>query len=481
MFMATRELKNTVKLTKIRLSNSRKQFMWTFIALIILIGGNLIPSIIGVFAQSDSVAKYSLQDYSIPFIFGFLVFLIIDNVMYRANNRFYSVYPQTNTSRYLSTQGLHYLYLFGICAALALMYLIQYSVFAVIAIFHSNVKLVYNFNAGFVVSGLFVLIMYISIVNEVVNLISVLIRKFRIYAILSFVFLFAAVVGNLVTSIELFKAAFGFLLFEGNLALFFLKGAALWAVLFYASFFINRHTSYYKSGFTLSKPAIAVIGAIGVVAVIILPLILFRINTSTGAAKIAVVGEAESSYDGVYNGTNGSVDPYVGNNGSVNSGANSGLNSGASNNPFINEIVIDASAIPKGSAVNVIAPNIIINESENGYSSSGGRNMDMHDLFIDRDTLERFNGEKIIVSYSLPQIEFNFYNTARLANPKLTAYLDGSTLYVDYSYDKNVKAVFIPVWSFMWQFDGFKGKGIFQEQGGFQTGGGPGIVVIRAE
>jgi len=441
MFMAKSELKNAMQLTKIRLDNTKRNRVWFLLIILTVILGNLIPSLISIFKQTNGVAEYRLQDYSITFGVGILIAITIMACSYKTTNQFYSVYPQTNNSRFLSSQALWYIWILCVAVVSLLIYVIQYSVLAVIAAYQANIILVYNFDLGFVISGFFVLIVYLAIITAIITLIAVLIRKFRIYAILSFVLFAAFVITNVPKMIELFKVIFGFLIFESNPALFILKGIILWVVLFGVALFINKHTVYYESGIKISKTIIAVITVIGIITIGVTPFLFYNTTTSQS------VSEREDKTSELYRWY---------------------------------EIVIDASAIPNGSTINVVAPNIKIMNTTNEFITYDGENMDMY-LEFDKDIFSNFNGEKIIISYCLPTLMIDYYELSKLANPKLATHLEGNTLYLDYSYDKNIKAVFIPVWSFMWQFDGFKGRNIFKEFNGSAYGSGNGSVYITVE
>ena len=79
------------------------------------------------------------------------------------------------------------------------------------------------------------------------------------------------------------------------------------------------------------------------------------------------------------------------------------------------------------------------------------------ELKYDPLELSNFTGEKLVVSYALPPRIMKLRELGLPINQQVSARLDGTTLYIDYVYDKNVKFVFVPIWSFMRQFDGYRG------------------------
>lgn len=439
MFVANNELKNAIQLTKIKLYNTKKSLIYSLLFVLFIILSNLIPTLFYIFKQADGIMDYIIQDYSIPFAIGFLIGIVVVTCGDKTNNQLYSVFPQTNTSRFLSSQALYYIYILCFAILSLFMYLIQYTIFAVIARLYKNMVLVYQFHWSFVLAGFFVLIVYLAIITAIITLIATLIRKFRIYGILSFAFLGVLILTNMVKTIEFSKRALGFLIFEKNPALFVLKGIIIWAVLFFISLIINKLTIYYKSNIKISRAVIAGIVVVGVLAIGVAPLLLFdnmTISSTTHATE--------------------------------------------QNIPNINEILIDTSEIPPGSEINIVTTENIVddtNQSEIFY----GDNIDRMHLSYDENALSSFSGQKILIHYDFPSYMRDDYELTRFSNPKFSAHLNGNTIYLDYSYDKNIKAIFIPVWSFMWQFDGYKGKDIFKEFAGSSSGGGEGYVLINVE
>jgi len=63
----------------------------------------------------------------------------------------------------------------------------------------------------------------------------------------------------------------------------------------------------------------------------------------------------------------------------------------------------------------------------------------------------------------LPHRVVDSENIGRFINAKIDVRLEGNTLFVHYTYDKNVKAIFMTTWSFMQQFDFFKGQNLFND------------------
>lgn len=443
MFMEKSELNNTLKLAKIKLKNTRRNRFGFAIVMLCMFLGNVIPILMCVFKQEDGISNYSMLDYSIPFMIGILIAIIIMSVTYRTTNELYSVYPQTNTSRFLSSQILYHIWIVLTAVFLELMYLLQYFLFRLISIKYKNVVLVYKFNLSFVIAGFFVLIIYSILISAIITLTATLIRKFNIYAILIFTIMVVSSFANRIQTINLFKKTFGFLLFEKSPGWFILKGLVLWLVLFVISLIINKYTVYYKGYIKTSKP---IITTIVIASVIAIGLNTFLVSESKiKATPSSSIDEVEES------------------------------------NYVMKEIVIDASDVPKGSKINIKAENIMLLQGEQmGYSCDSIID-DIHICISDESMLNNFTGEKIIISYAFPYYMVDYVDMMPFIEPELSAYLDGTTLHVKYEYKENIKAVFIPMWSFMWQFDEYKGKDIFNENGGWASGTGGGWVEIGFE
>jgi hypothetical protein len=79
-------------------------------------------------------------------------------------------------------------------------------------------------------------------------------------------------------------------------------------------------------------------------------------------------------------------------------------------------------------------------------------------------------GDTLFVQYNYPiQVIQNGGLISHLMNPQFDIRFEGNTLYVSYTYDRNQKAIAIPVWSFMSQFDNFRGQNVFNESLIWQT------------
>jgi len=441
--MEKNELKNAGHLTRIKLKNEKRILLIGAFGMGFLPLTNLFGFLTWLYSADDRVGNYyQWPDSSMLLSYGILIAIIVINCFYRTDNQNYAVYPQTNTTRFLSAQALFYALIAFFGVVLLASYLIQYSVVAAIASGNKSIHLIYHFDIGFVVAGFFTLIVYLSLIAALISLVATLVRKFRIYAIAVFIVIAGILIAQPPLAVSLFRAVFGFLIYEHSVMFFFLKGIVLWAVLFILSLIVNKFTVYYRDSIRLSKRV-----AVGICLACIFTVAIFRVF------MVVVVPIALSSSERI---------DYIYKEPST-----------IAEDPDM-DIIFDISDLPKGSKINIVTTNIFDETTGDTFFSSSG---DMR-LSYDVGALSSVSGNKLIVSYTMPMETVNQYDIASMANPKLSARLEGDTLYLDYTYDENVKAVFIPVWSFMWQFDHFKGKGIFNESF-WETGshGGGGIYI----
>jgi len=438
--MAKGELKNAGKLMKIRLRNTRKVWIIPAVICAAVFFGTVIPALVNVFTYQDMVQGVVLQDYSTYFLIALPIIIIILESMYIHTNRKYAAYPQTNTGRFLAEQGLYHIYMTAAAAASAILYLIQYGLFAVIAAACSNVKLTFTFSLGFVITGFFAMILYLFLLSAMISLIVALIRKFRIYAVIVIAAFGIWIVDcfynyyftNKSNDIVYYcRAILKWLIYEKSIPLFFIKGIGIWIIVWGLAFIINKFTVYYKSSMKVAAPIVAVISIISVIV-----FLFFSLFTASV----------------------------------ISTSANRNYNSWS---PEKHEIIIDASGIISGSTVVIKTSNIVTVPMFTGYTVDSGKMYMSIDDQLSRQ-LSHFSGRQICIDYTIGGYGIGGVEVFSLSDPCLTARLDGNTLYLDYSYTKNTKAVVIPAWSFMTQFDEFQNKNIFpygKVWNGYYSGG----------
>ena len=439
MLVGKDELKNAWQLTKVRLSNAKSGKLPIFAGIVgVIYLVSLILYFVWLRPGNGALESYQWQDYSLLFLGVLLITIFVFAANYRMSNRNYEVFPQTNTSRFLSSQACTYILIITCALALLLMYLIVYGITALLAAIFTVIHLVYAFDPLFVIAGFFVFIVWLSLFTAVVSLIAALIRRFKLYAILVFAVATGVLIARLGHVIELTRITLGFILFEQSVLLFLLKGIALWIVLFICAFLVNKFTVYYKDSIRLSAQRIAIVvlaSALGFTTptFFVTPdASLVIIDDRNGFEYSWEAEQIEIDVSALPNGTRITIEP----------GANVAL--------------IPSDSVAEihygGGTITVVYEDKTIEEYPDGYL-----------LVYYPEELSSINGNKLVIIFNAARVVLNSYDLMALTHPTFEARLEGTRLYLDYHYDKNVKAVFLPIWSFMWQFEYFRDKGVVEQ------------------
>jgi len=452
------ELKNSWKLAHLKLRNEfSRGARYIGIILGVLLLTSLISGVIWLLTPNNKPEGHSFMDMSSWLPIGVVIGIIAIAAGYANTNKNYEIYPQTNTCRFLSTQALYYAIVIFISVALLVIYLIQYATVALIAFGQENTTLPYVFDPLFLIAGFFVLIVGLSLAVACISFMAALICKFRIYAAVALIVMLAVLFARGPYGLGLVSTLFSFFSSESSVILFLIKGIVLWGVLFVLTYVINRYTVYYRSN-----------GA-------------YRHFFS----RIAAIGVAVFLITG---GTTYLVKPV-----SLNQLLLGGGSGGYSWSVDAQNMEFDISGLPEGSSIHIVASGDIaiprlsgehITGSEHISDAAGWSNYQMtyyyddgtsqsfpaYYLLVDYYGLNSISGDKLVVHYYPPFFHAPTQIWLNPANSRLEARLEGTTLYLDYTYDKNVKLAFLPAWTFMGQFDYFIGKDIFEESQ-YQTRG----------
>jgi hypothetical protein len=159
----------------------------------------------------------------------------------------------------------------------------------------------------------------------------------------------------------------------------------------------------------------------------------------------------------------------------------------------------DISHLPPGSQINIVASNLIDGTYEYVTGNYYRRTDGAHSLYDSNDPrfkdkagvrmvfvyneqgMSSSYGDKLIVRYSHPKENVDGIEISSLINKQLSVRLEGSTLYLDYVYDQNVKAAFVESWAFMRQFDVFKGRDLYKKESGRSGSSSSGIISVFVE
>jgi len=438
MFMAKSELKNVARLIRVKLSGMTSGVLVIsaiLIATFLLV--TLIINIFKLFPANDFLKHHLFLDYSPWFMAGLAVVIAVTNSYYRQINRNFEVYPQTGVSRFLSTQALSYIWIILAAVLCVVLYAIQYGAVAGIASFLKNIHLINKFEAEFVLVGFAVMIVYLSVIAGFASLIAALIRKFGVPTVI----FIAAIIGFTLGRDDIAESVVGSLTFEPSLILFFIKGVATCLVLFVITFFVDKRTVYVGESAMISEGFASGLTAAFIIFVLLVNVQWNEYQYEHGKKYVYNVVRPKSSAEiELWEWTNAESH---------------------------GEIVLDASALPKGSKINISDGVKIVDPQQylknKNFYYFGDHFTSPHILLkYDPRELSDFTGEKLVISYKLKHLVINWRDLRSPADQKVSARLEGTTLYIDYTYDKdyiydkNVKTAFIPVWWFMRQFDYYK-------------------------
>ena len=430
MFMVRSEFENIKKLLRVKIRTEQKGFLWHFVLTAVVFVFVIVPMAINIgFDGSSGLNFHHLTDISTFFFFGMIIALAIIMFSYRKTNDALSVFPQTNSSRFVASEVSNYISIFFLGLVALVLYLLQYSMTLIVSVFRENVIFALEFNIGFIIVGFITFLMYGFLVVAVIGLIGTVLRKWSYYAVMAFAAFISLGITNFETVIGFLPLAFGFLVNEPSFGLFMSKAIALWLVIFALSFSINFHTVYYKSQhMTITRKAVVI--CIAIVAVIAsLSVVVFSYTVSytieLGAMDVHEVDDFTHDFFA-----------------------------------DAEEIRIDISHLPRGSDITLTTEGIADDVTAGGQLVITGRRWQ---AFVGGlDALDNIQGDTLIIQFRPPFYEVNGIEKAHHANPRLTANLDGNHLHLIYKYD-NVHVVSIPVWGIASQFEMFDGMGVVRE------------------
>ncbi len=419
MSMVKNELNNTMKLFRVKIHASKRIYPWLFLAFGILFLTSSASTVVSIFNEKVNGALiYRINDYSSILVVGLSIGLLISMALYRTFNDYWSVLPQTNTARFVSTQLLSHaiVLIFGLLSLM--LYLLQQGLFKFTTIFSPYVYFALDFDFLFVVTGFFVFIAYSSLIAALYGLIGVILRKWKIYAVIIMIAISALLIANSEWTSRNIPKIFDFLFDEPSLLWFFAKAVVIWLVMTAVSLLINYYTVYHQSVKKLSVAGIVLLSVVILFSISVVPVVLF--SSSTGSSGFLQM----ESY--------GETDYFAG----------------------FNKITIDISHLKKGSAIRIKANENIVVPDSNRYS------LNRYAMYLNStEEMGSIKGDTLTVLYQFPRYEADGINVINYTNPKLTAELDGDTLVLAYTYDK-AHIIISPIWQMTRQFDQFKGKNL---------------------
>ena len=455
MFMVKDEFANVQNLFKIRLKPYTKAFIWLFIIFALILLASLAGTVLMIIENIDGFSHNIVTDPSVTILICVFIGYSISVFMYRSANDKLSVYPQTNNSRYISWLLVNYSMMVIFALLILVPYLIHYGVIMLMSAFNDSIHLALNVDFGFIVIGFFVYLIYSFLIISVVELIGAAVRKWSYYAIVTLAALLTLMMVNLERVIENIPKVLSFLIFEPSLILFFLKAVGIWLGITAVTLILNHYTVYHKSQNWVLRRRIVIACVIIAVLITILTPILFRfdivISSNTPASNTGVVRiDSEWSNDQVDN------DSFI---------------------TRAEEIRIDISHLPAGVNINIQGENINVIEDDSIVIWSSN----LITAYINNvDSLTDVHGDTLVIQYWKPWFMVNGIEISKFADPQVTAYLDGDTLFINYTFNRTT-VIILPIWSIVRQFDIFKDKGVLTGHALGSSGGGSMSVNIFIE
>ena len=478
MFMVKGEFKNTKDLAKVRIAAFCIRWVRLCIVPLIMYFGDLVIMVLNIIVGNGGVQHQFAKDLSgtvfMGLAFGFFVFIF----MYRRANDKLSVYPQTNNSRFISTQILNYAVVVFLGLASLAMYLLYFATINLLSFFVEGVYLALSFDVGFLFVGFFTFVAYSFLIVAATSLIGAILRKWGHYAIIAFTALITLAYVNLHTVLEYLPKVFAFITKEPSVWLFILKAAAIWLVIVAASLVINRYTEYHKTQRFIKNATFMVVCVVVLVATVFIMLLSLFKDTSidSGSYTVEWGGETEGQ------GTEGEGEGQV-------AGAGAGEWQGegqrewqgqrqgewqgqVAESSFVNEGVnsfdrasearIDVSHLQYGSKVNLKTVTENINVVGGTTATKIGREGQMAYL-SGAGALDSLQGSTIVIRFRPPLYSVEGIEMFGYANPRIAAHLEGNTLHIGYSID-DAYVVVLPIWGIARQFEIFRDRWLFTDE-----------------
>jgi len=450
MFMVKDEFDNIKRLLKVKLKIERRTMLWFFAVAATVFLTSLASTIFSLTRSDTPNFRYfNVMDISSNFLIWSVCLYIVSMFIYKWVNNNLSVFPQTNNSRFISTQICHYIFMavVGLCALV--FYFFYYGTIKLVSVFIDNIYFAIEISPGFLLTGYFIFIAYTFLLISIIELVGVILRKWTYYAAVAITAIASLVITNFTAVAEYAPRVLGFILHEQSVAMFMMKAVAVWLAIVAVSVFINNFTVYYKNnGQAKTKRAIFICACISIAILIILPFtIMFNVSKTTESTS-----EVQS------------VDAFI-------------LDFFAD----ASETRIDISHLPRGSNIALIeGDNINTDTHAGGAAVITGQNLQ---AFVSgRDSLTNIQGDTLLIQFRPPFWHVNGFELAQHMNPEMTASLIGDTLRIDYNME-SANVVILPIWGIAGQFNIFRDRGLVSENllgrsaGGSQTAN----IFIRVE
>ena len=435
MFMVKNEITNIKNLLSLRLKTQVRGLMWVLVLLTLFMFVPFIGTIVGI-VGGYGINFYNRGDFSVTLFVGIVVGFFVQMLTYKNTNDRLTVYPQTNSSRFISSLLHNFINVFIFLLPVLVSYLIQYLIVFLMTILMDDVHLALDFSFSLVIIGFFVTLAYYLLIVATIGLVGVFLRKWTYCTVAVFTVALSLLISNFSAGLYKISNVLAFLTRESSLFLFFAKAIVLLIAIITIAVVVNRYTVYFKDhGRKISKAI--VIGCIVVTAFVVTMAINFSNPPTTSTTQSMAWIEPEDSQ----------LEDFT----------------------REGEIHIDISHIPNGSNIEIIVEDRYVFASV----SAGAMFMSSTSLFINSESpLYNIQGDTLIIRYRPPFFDVDGIYLMDFANSQMVASLEGNILVLDFIID-DTHIVILPVWGTARQFDFFSDMNIFRQSlTGFSAGGG---------
>ncbi len=333
------------------------------------------------------------------------------------------IFPTTNMSKLISYNLLFLIVMTSAIFMYVIYYIVSYVAMMIFESINENVIMVLDFDIGYAMCGLLVNLVNVSIIFAFFYIILGIGRKFGVYGIVALCFGVLILIVNLDFSIKVIGSAFIYYYSESDLATFFIRGIAILIILNIIAYAIHYSTKEYKF---IKDVKAKMIKLVVVLIVITLSSVLF---IDFGFGNID------------YNFPETSVKELA---------------------VEFDEINIDVSHLEKNSKIDVVLSENIITENADVEESK------FKMIFEYGEEIEVLN-DTLSLKYKYPTNIEDTIDIMEYVNPKLTAKLIENTLYIDYTYDKDIVLLAVPAFDTYFKFDVFKDKNVYFDQNSYEN------------
>jgi len=175
------ELQNAFLLFRIRLRDAGRGIIFVLLGMSALVIFDLARNLMRIATGSyGGYNSYHLPDYSVFLLI--LTPMAIAYTCWQEATGKSSIYPQTSTSRFMSTLMLSLFLVFLALVSALVLYGLLYLTVLLLGLWNSSIILAYSFPIGFLLQGFIAAFVFLGMVTIAIVSVSFLVRSFRAYA-----------------------------------------------------------------------------------------------------------------------------------------------------------------------------------------------------------------------------------------------------------------------------------------------------------